>query len=351
MGKFSECRILVSNPVEPAVLPVAAEMRKLGFTVEEFDSRVMSWPYRVYMKPIQRLMTNFKMDLDLFARSIYSIHPYREEKLRQAIIHFCPQILFVIRGHGYSRRFLGEMKERCKIEKLIGWWTKGSKWYELAEAEVDDYDLFFLMNEDFVTRLRQSGHHHCYFLPHAANRSHYYPLNLEKTISALFVGTWSRRRQRFMESVLSLRPVIYGPKWKQSNLINFPLLKSLRRGYLSPERVNERYNQAKVVLNINVLELSPGLKGGLNQRIFDVPASGAFLLTEYGKGIEELFKIGEEIETFSSEEELQDKATFYLRNEGSRDRIARKGHEKAKRFWTWEQRAKEISQYISGGIP
>jgi len=339
-------RILVSNALDSDILPVAQALRKVGFTVNEFDSRVMSWQYRVYMKPLQRLVTNFKKDLDLFARSIYNLHSYREKMLRAAMIHQPAHIFFVVRGHGYSGMFLREMKERYGIQKVIGWWTKGSKWYELAEAEAGDYDLFFFMNKDFVHRLRKAGHSHCHYLPHAANNYHYYPLNREKSIPVLFVGSWTEWRQHFIEAILPLQPVVYGPKWKQSNLFHFPVLKCLRRGFLSPEQVNERYNQSKVVLNINALGHFSGSDVAFNQRVYDVPASGAFLLTETGKGLEELYKIGEEVETFSSQEELKDKLTFYLKKDGSRERIARKGYEKVRQLWTWERRAKEISQYI-----
>ena len=327
-------------------------MRKYGWEVREFDSGMMSWHYRMWMKPVQRLITNFKKDLDLFAHNPFSLHPYREEKLRLAIREFRPHILFVIRGHGFSPAFLQEVREKYKIQKVVGWWTKGSKWYELAETEARGYDLFFFMNRDFVIRLRQAGHPQCYYLPHAANTEQYYPLdNVEKTLPVLFVGTWSKRRQHFMEALLPYAPIIYGPKWRQSNLLNFSLLRCLRGRYLSPSQVNERYNRSKVVLNLNVLEVPPHLEGGFNQRIYDVPASGSFLLTEKAKGLEEIFVIGEEVEAFGDAAELQDKAAFYLKNDSAREKIARKGYEKVQRVWTWDQRVQEMIRYLGVESP
>jgi len=346
-GSLNHYRILVSNPLGPEVFPLAPVLRKFGLSVMEFDSRILSWQYRFYMKPVQRLVTNFKKDWDLFAKSPYSIHPYREKMFHQAIRIFRPDILFIVRGNGYSQRFLRGVREQDNIKGIIGWWTKGSKWFELAKGEVNDYDLFFFVNHDFVSRLKQDGHGHCLYLPHAANTDYYRPLAAGKEIPIFFVGNWSSRRQKFIEAILPFSPIICGPRWRQNNLTNFPVLKCLRQRNLSPVRVNERYNQSRIVLNMNVIDPPPDMVGWFNQRVFDVPASGTFLLTEYEKGLEELYNIGEEVETFRTTEELKDKVAYYLNNEAARERIARKGYERVMRLGTWEHRLRDIFPLIS----
>ena len=50
------------------------------------------------------------------------------------------------------------------------------------------------------------------------------------------------------------------------------------------------------------------------------------MLTNYQPEIEELFKIGENIEVYHSIEECRDKADFYLKHEESRQRIALNGY-------------------------
>ncbi|MDR1490483.1 MAG: glycosyltransferase [Desulfovibrio sp.] len=54
------------------------------------------------------------------------------------------------------------------------------------------------------------------------------------------------------------------------------------------------------------------MKGAVNQRVFDVPAAGAFLLTDYRKQIEELFEPGKEIICYHSLEEAASLAKEYL---------------------------------------
>ena len=50
-------------------------------------------------------------------------------------------------------------------------------------------------------------------------------------------------------------------------------------------------------------------------------SAGGFVLTNFQIEIPEYFEIGKEIETFSSQEELLDKITYYLEHEEERNRL------------------------------
>ncbi len=78
------------------------------------------------------------------------------------------------------------------------------------------------------------------------------------------------------------------------------------------------YNVTAVNLNLTSLQM----KTGLNQRVFDVPACGAFLLTDHRDQIEDLFEPGKEFVSFKSLDEARDLASFYLANPGERQKIA-----------------------------
>ena len=62
------------------------------------------------------------------------------------------------------------------------------------------------------------------------------------------------------------------------------------------------------------------MKGAVNQRVFDVPATGAFLLTDYREQVENLFEPGREIICYHSPEEATDLARRYLAR--PQDRLA-----------------------------
>jgi hypothetical protein len=73
-------------------------------------------------------------------------------------------------------------------------------------------------------------------------------------------------------------------------------------------------------------------------REFEAPMSGAFYLTEYLEEIGLHYEIGREIVCFRSRRELVDLARYYLRHDDERTRIARAGHERARRDHTWTRR-------------
>jgi spore maturation protein CgeB len=104
------------------------------------------------------------------------------------------------------------------------------------------------------------------------------------------------------------------------------------------------YNTTKVVLNIT--NWDPARYVALNQRVFDVPATGAFLLTDYSPELEEHYRIGEEIACFSSAEELRDKAGYYLAHDAERQAIARKGYAKARTLPTIADRMRSVLRQL-----
>jgi len=124
-------------------------------------------------------------------------------------------------------------------------------------------------------------------------------------------------------------------------------MRSIKGKWLYDDRLIKQYQAAKIVLNINswFMERSHGI----NQRIFDVPACGAFLMTDYMDELASYFEVGREIETYRSIEELVDKVRFYLRHDNLRVRIAKSGYEKAQRLPTWRDRAREMVKAL--GLP
>ena len=76
----------------------------------------------------------------------------------------------------------------------------------------------------------------------------------------------------------------------------------------------------------------------IKARIFEVPGSGGFLMTEPAEALADYFRIGEEIEVFGSPDEAAAKIQRYLANPELRDRVAGAGHERTRREHTYAQR-------------
>jgi spore maturation protein CgeB len=78
----------------------------------------------------------------------------------------------------------------------------------------------------------------------------------------------------------------------------------------------------------------------VTMRVFDVLACGGFVLAEYNEDLAELFKIGEEVESWRSLDELIDKCRWYLANPTQRDALAQRGYRAVCERHTIQQRLK-----------
>ncbi len=88
------------------------------------------------------------------------------------------------------------------------------------------------------------------------------------------------------------------------------------------------------------------MKGAVKQSVFDVPACGQFLLTDFQEQMADLFKIGEEVICYHSPEEIGDLVKFYLDHEKKRAQISQKGYERVLKDHTYVTRVNKIVDLI-----
>lgn len=82
------------------------------------------------------------------------------------------------------------------------------------------------------------------------------------------------------------------------------------------------FTLSKINLNITL----SSIESGIPQRIFDILASGGFVLTNYQKELDNFFVIGKDIEVFHNLNELVAKTYYYLSHEKERRNIAVNGY-------------------------
>ena len=92
---------------------------------------------------------------------------------------------------------------------------------------------------------------------------------------------------------------------------------------------------------INFNCTSKQMKGAVNQRIFDAPATGAFVLTDWRPQMDALFE-PHEIACYHDKEEIPDLVRHYLAHPAERQAVARAGRERVLRCHTWAHRLKEM---------
>ena len=102
--------------------------------------------------------------------------------------------------------------------------------------------------------------------------------------------------------------------------------------------LSQVYEESTINLNATSLQMS----SAVNQRVFDVPASGGFILTDAQADALEHFESGNEIITYASDDELKDKANYYLKNESARLAVIKAAHSKVTSMHTYRHRLKQL---------
>jgi len=89
---------------------------------------------------------------------------------------------------------------------------------------------------------------------------------------------------------------------------------------------------------VNLNCTSRQMKGAVNQRVFDVPACGGFVLTDRRAQLEELFEPGREVMVYDAPEDIPELVGRFLRDGDVRRRVARAARRRILAGHTYEHR-------------
>lgn len=201
------------------------------------------------------------------------------------------------------------------------------------ETQMRLYGSYFLpqvITEDFIQRINL-----CYEKLGLTN------LRLEKDS---FIVTTAKQITH-MERTLLLdilsenhKVSLYGPD-KSEGLPNVCWQGSA--GYF--DEMPKVFKSSKINLNVSL----KCIESGIPLRALDIMGSGGFLLTNYQPEIAEHFVDGEEVVMYTSLEDAVTKCEYYLEHEDERKEIAKRGYEKVKRQFGYEDRIRRMLE-ISG---
>jgi spore maturation protein CgeB len=133
--------------------------------------------------------------------------------------------------------------------------------------------------------------------------------------------------------ILDHNPLIVGdPGWKQ-------LLQGRANWRYHPElSYYDDLPDFYPLSDINFNCTSQQMKGAVNQRVFDVPCCGAFLLTDYRRQMEDLFEPGSEIVFYSHPDEIPGLVDLYLGDPDRRRRVTEAARRRVLAEHTYDHR-------------
>lgn len=330
----------------PLGVSCANAFRGFGYDVYCFNSQVESRWQQALLKPVNRLARG----LGYRKREIGRLLPiskinFKKRMLRQAALEFRPRWIFVIRAHEFvDAELVRELKRDCGVEKIIGWRVDGPLDTPDLVEDARIYDVYFCSHRHGYDPISDRIHHlPVYGMDFSLYRNLHAGSARRYEHELVLVGGHNARREEFVRRLLDLPLDVYG-KWSKQARFNPALRKRVKARGVWGDALLQVYNSSKIVLNVT--NWDPARYPALNQRVFDVPATGAFLLTDYSPELEQHYRIGEEIACFADVEELEDKARHFLSHDAEREAVARKGYEKALTLPTIADRMRSVIECV-----
>jgi len=203
--------------------------------------------------------------------------------------------------------------------------THLKKPYKKIRRQVEHYDIVFCAQKEGAERLRRETKVDCQWFPLACDPEIHKKLDLPKKYDIGFVG---RDAQKFARG-------------KQVELLRKKFPKSFI-GQIDFRLMSEIYSASKIGFNSSIAN-------DINMRIFEIMASGCFLLTNYfrNNGFNDLFEDGKHLVTYKNNKELLKLSEYYLRNDSEREQIAQEGYNLVIRQHTYYHRVQAMFNYIA----
>ena len=343
-------RVLISYFFGDDMIPLgescARAFEGFGYEVCRFNSQVESRWEKALLKPANRLARGLGYRRRELGRSL-PIHKvnFKRRKLLEAAAAFRPRWVFVIRAHEFvDAELVARLKRECGVEKVAGWRVDGPLDTPDLLEDARIYDAYFCSHRQGYEPRSDNIHYlPVYGMDLALYRNFHVDSPRPYRHGIVFAGGYNARRAEMIRAILDLPLDIYG-KWGKHARFRPELRRHMRGRGIWGEQLLAVYNSSKVVLNIT--NWDPARYVALNQRVFDVPATGAFLLTDYSPELEEHFRLGEQIVCYRDAAELSDKARYYLAHEAEREAIARRGYERALTLPTVADRVRAVIREV-----
>ncbi len=194
-----------------------------------------------------------------------------------------------------------------------------------------------------------------HFLHHGYCPDVHYPsekslLKEDDVPDVLYVGTYTVHKEKLFTDVIKACPEIrfriYGNGWNHSKcseilkpcLANRPIYAMNYSQLVKASKVN-------IAIHMGAVD-ETSWQDQVSTRSFELPACKGFMLHVDNAEIRQLYDVGQEIDVFSSVDDLCEKIRFYLANEQLRMQMIERAYLRCVPAYSYDQRAVEIVSLI-----
>ncbi|GAX60135.1 glycosyl transferase family [Candidatus Scalindua japonica] len=242
-----------------------------------------------------------------------------DNKLPDKVMQFNPDLLFVIHGRSFVKKWHNQFR---KLKKAV--------WLLDEPYEVDDtskwssfFDTVFVNDPSTI-----DIHQNAYYLPVSYDPQVYYENGHLKKYDVGFIGGYNKTRERYLLNLCEagLLSYVVGGPWKSSKLRQLCLSKNI-----SAHETANLYRQTKIVINVfrevhhfNTQKI-PAFS--MNPRIYESLACGSLVVSEYRTEIKKFFP---EMRVFNNSSQLLDIVTYFLNNEKDYETLQKNCYQRLK---------------------
>jgi spore maturation protein CgeB len=206
----------------------------------------------------------------------------------------------------------------------------GPKWRLFLNA-VSEYDLITVVREPNVQEAYDHGAQNVLRVFMSVDEIAHAPKDLSKrekekwSSEVAFIGTWFPERGPFMKTLIErgVPLTLRGNNWKKAE--EWPVIEPYWEG---PAVTSEDYTKAIQCAKICIGLLSEGNRDLHTTRSMEIPYVGSVLCAERTREHLQLYEEGREAVFWDDAEECADKCFELLADDGRREKIAKRGHER-----------------------
>ena len=331
-------------------LGLAQGFRELGWTVHHVNpNSFLPQHSTIFGKVLQRLTKPL---------SVYELNNH----IVRIISNLSPDAFLTIKG-SYIRQELFDILHEKNIPTINYYPDCHFNFNDVNEKLFKNYSIF-VTTKSFQTSYLENilGKDKVKFIHHGYSPEVHKPIHYSESpigdnyflSDVSYVGTYSEYKAKWLEAVVSNFPSnkisIYGNGWH--NVSKHPLLSSAIK---NKDLVGHAYSHALTHSKVNIAvhfgkDDIHGWEDLVSTRSFEIPACKGFMLHIDNPEVRSLYSVGEEIDVFSTPEQLCEKISYYLSNDTVRTDMLEKAYSRCVPSYSYSNRARLIADFFKPTI-
>ena len=250
-----------------------------------------------------------------------------------------PDVILSVKGETLLPKYIDKIKNNVNSNITL-WFPDDPRFFNsLVKDIAPHYDTIFTCSKNAINLYSSILVDNVYRLPFGCDPYiHKGMINIQSMKKrALFIGTFSPKRYRFLKSLIKLGvPLdIIGSKW--SSFLSGHVVRDAVTGFEYTKTI-QSYPM--------VINLHQDINYGPNMRTFEVTGSGGVLISDRSEDITDFFRDNKEIMIYDSIREAAEKIKLMLNDTELLLNFSKLSQDRCYKFNTYDQRVKELLYHI-----